>query len=498
MDQYADRSMSSINSYRATVLRDRPVVFWTLGEASGNALDFSGHGYTATWASAPTYGQTGAISDSTTSVDIGATAYATGPNSQLIGGTNFADDFSVEFWARWTGTGGPVFSTSSASYTVGSNTNFFQCYQWPGRIVCNLANNAAASWSVESVGSSYNDSTWHHVVMTRQGTLWSLYIDGSLDNTATNTLSGTFDAMNRTTIATRIGSDGHSDHPTGRLQNIAWYTYALPAARVAAHHAAETYTKTTDQLGPTIVGNVRTGTTWDSYSPRWAIGNLRGLYDYSYTTATYGFAAGDYAATWVSADATNGFRVKYGAANRMVIDASGAASFTGAITSTSGTIGGWTIGSTSLSTSYVTLDSVGLTITNPVGGMWFGSSGSYGSLTYNVGDSAVVMIGTANMFLQATSGYLSLPTGGGIISGLVSPKGTGTINVGSGYYVNGDGGITDSCSTGTQSLDINVTGGIVTGFACATPKPDSELALLRAMVYDLQSRLAALESKEIR
>src|SRR5207244_8868389 len=32
--------------------------------------------------------------------------------------------------------------------------------------------------------------------------------------------------------------------------------------------------------GPTIVGNVRTGTTWNAISPRWAIGNLNGTYGY--------------------------------------------------------------------------------------------------------------------------------------------------------------------------------------------------------------------------
>jgi hypothetical protein len=36
--------------------------------------------------------------------------------------------------------------------------------------------------------------------------------------------------------------------------------------------------------GPTIVGNVRTGTTYNNIAPRWAIGNLNGLYGYGATT----------------------------------------------------------------------------------------------------------------------------------------------------------------------------------------------------------------------
>jgi hypothetical protein len=46
-----------------------------------------------------------------------------------------------------------------------------------------------------------------------------------------------------------------------------------------------------DQAGPSIVGDVRTGTDYNALSPRWALGNLDGLYGYS--TTTYGAAFGD-------------------------------------------------------------------------------------------------------------------------------------------------------------------------------------------------------------
>ena len=65
-------------------------------------------------------------------------------------------------------------------------------------------------------------------------------------------------------------------------------------------------TSTTRQ-GPTIVGNVRTGSTYDAIRERWAVGNLKGLYDYAATA--YGLAAGDPTAAWISADATNGIRL---------------------------------------------------------------------------------------------------------------------------------------------------------------------------------------------
>lgn len=98
--------------------------------------------------------------------------------------------------------------------------------------------------------------------------------------------------------------------------------------------------------GPTIVGNVRTGSTYSAVAPRWAIGNLNGLYGYG--SDTYGAAFGDPSAAWVKIDPTNGVRIGHNATTKVQIDASGNASFTGAITSTSGTIGGWTLGASSL------------------------------------------------------------------------------------------------------------------------------------------------------
>jgi hypothetical protein len=60
--------------------------------------------------------------------------------------------------------------------------------------------------------------------------------------------------------------------------------------------------------GPTIVGNVRTGTTYNNIAPRWAIGNLNGLY--SYATDVYGVAMGDPSGANLVIDATNGLRIR--------------------------------------------------------------------------------------------------------------------------------------------------------------------------------------------
>lgn len=97
-----------------------------------------------------------------------------------------------------------------------------------------------------------------------------------------------------------------------------------------------------DTVGPSIVGNVRTGSTWDAVSPRWALGNLDGLYGYDSTI--YGAAFGDPSGAWLKIDATNGLRIGYGANDPdIALDASG------------GTIADWSINNASLTSTGVGL-----------------------------------------------------------------------------------------------------------------------------------------------
>lgn len=104
--------------------------------------------------------------------------------------------------------------------------------------------------------------------------------------------------------------------------------------------------KSASEVGPTIAGNIRNSSTYNDWSPRWAIGNLNGLYGYS--ADTYGVAFGVPSAAHILIDPTNGIRIRHNTTNKITLDASGNATFAGSITSTSGTVGGWAIGSTKL------------------------------------------------------------------------------------------------------------------------------------------------------
>lgn len=102
---------------------------------------------------------------------------------------------------------------------------------------------------------------------------------------------------------------------------------------------------------------VTQGATYNAQNVRMVVGNLDTFYGYA--SSIYGTAIGDPAAANITIDPTNGIRIRHGTTNKIVLDASGNASFTGTVTAAAGTIGGWTIGATTLVGADATLYSVG-------------------------------------------------------------------------------------------------------------------------------------------
>lgn len=183
--------------------------------------------------------------------------------------------------------------------------------------------------------------------------------------------------------------------------------------------------KSSSEHGPSIVGNVRASSTYNDWTPRWAIGNLNGLYGYA--TDIYGCAFGVPSGAWIKIDPTNGVRIGHNTFTKVQIDASGNASFTGAITATSGsftgeitatsgTIGGWTIGSSSLSGSgsisaasgAVVIDSSGISIGTTGRYIVFGSSAGWVE-----SDGSSLILGGGG----SGGGNLSISGGGATLSG---------------------------------------------------------------------------------
>jgi hypothetical protein len=158
--------------------------------------------------------------------------------------------------------------------------------------------------------------------------------------------------------------------------------------------------------GPTIVGNARTGTTYNNVAPRWAIGNLNGLYGYGATT--YGTAFGDASATNVTIDATNGFRIRSGTTNRLTADTAGNLSLLGDLS-----LGTASVFRSSTATGLNTGDGFYLTggstptfrIGNPAGNR----------LVYDAGTGVLQVVGNGNGLTSIGPGSLTVGTGRNMI-----------------------------------------------------------------------------------
>lgn len=138
----------------------------------------------------------------------------------------------------------------------------------------------------------WNGSTWTNIV--------GLSVTGSLAVTGFVTFTWT------------IGSQTGWATTTINGINTYWVRYRLVSGTVTspAKQGYRRVYRAKNTWGPTIAGMYRYGSSYDQFDVRWAIGNLSGWYDYSGNP--WGAAFGDYAATWIGVDATNGYRVMNG------------------------------------------------------------------------------------------------------------------------------------------------------------------------------------------
>lgn len=117
------------------------------------------------------------------------------------------------------------------------------------------------------------------------------------------------------------------------------------------------------------------GATYGSKTTMTKVGDLNG--DYGFVTSTFGFGAGDYAEESVTIEPTDGFKIMNNGTKRVQFDGTnglrlfksdgstvalqlnmaGSASFTGDVTAAGGTIGGWTLGVSTISATNLTLTS---------------------------------------------------------------------------------------------------------------------------------------------
>jgi hypothetical protein len=220
--------------------------------------------------------------------------------------------------------------------------------------------------------------------------------------------------------------------------------------------------------GPSIVGQVRTGTDYNAIATRWAIGNLNGLY--GYVADIYGAAFGDPSNAWLKIDATNGIRIGHDATTKISLTAAGDASFTGTVTAAAGAIGGWTIGATSLSATNISLTSGAANTAHLLAGS---GSNAGGINSANSGSDIVHWAGAAHAdrataafrvtgagALTATSATITgaITASSGSITGDFTIGTSGLLRSGATDYATGTGWVLDY-NSGTPRFRVGTTAG---------------------------------------
>lgn len=336
IDIYSDRSATS-EGYPGQVVSDGPAVYFRMNDdTSTQSFDLMGSGLAATEGGTQSAGLGvsallwGSPADEAWE-NTGGAGYLTVADTA---GLRITGDLTIEFFAAWQRTTARTEVIVSKHYEaeyhiqVASDGTFSFCH---GTSV-----GPAFSCVDSSAGYVPNDTVSHHYAVVRDSASSPkrilFYKDGALTHSFTYTQSVT-----TSTNAVVIGSN-----PTalsgnmwdGYLDEVAIYNYQLPADRIALHYNARLNSSISKfTIGPTLCGNVRTGTGAFDVAERWCLGNLAGTYDYSSTAARYGLAAGSVSGAWFGLDATNGLRGMFGTTQKFGINASGVASFTeGAIT----------------------------------------------------------------------------------------------------------------------------------------------------------------------
>lgn len=221
-------------SYSSEVLADSPLAYYRLGEATGAStmVDASGNSRDGAFVTNAGAGTTCTAATGLLVGDAnGALAFAGGAYNGKVTDAAWMDvtTASLEAWFATTDTGNgmicgrwPSSGTSNAyMYVDLQSSNVIRVYAQIG------GSTRIASATVTGL----RDGNPHHVVGTYDGSTLLLYVDGA--QVATLTIAGTLPAVARDfQVGSRSGATGDFD---GTIDEVAYYTGALSAARVEAH-----------------------------------------------------------------------------------------------------------------------------------------------------------------------------------------------------------------------------------------------------------------------
>lgn len=230
-------------TYRDLVVAGDPVIYYRLGETSGNAQNEMPASYPASWGSEVGRGPGLLVDDPN-----GAAVWTAGPTSSQTTISRYYESHvmdrpsvTVEAWIKPESVGDPFFSNviaSRYSFAGGAAARSWYLAQHELGIRAGVSVNGTDTEHSLVVPGVLEVGTTYHVVMTYDQDEMRIYLDGvEIDSLE---VGGPLNGGNQ---ALRIGMFSGTDSLykfVGTIDEFAFYGYALSAEEIAAHYALGT------------------------------------------------------------------------------------------------------------------------------------------------------------------------------------------------------------------------------------------------------------------
>lgn len=226
-----------ITGYAKVVMADDPVAYWRLDEPSDSttAVDAAGSfdgTYDTSKGGTITYAvPTGIPGETNTAIAVKNNARVRVPYALEL---NPYGAFTAEAWVKpnTLGVNGQDYRTAFSS--MGSGPTGWLVYQQPDNTWAWVifADNWVSTWLYDTT-DTITANTWYHIVLTREGSLFSFYVNGKL------VASTEYDIYNpsrdgKTDFGWRNDDDWKSFD--GAIDDVAFYNKALTAVQVLNHY----------------------------------------------------------------------------------------------------------------------------------------------------------------------------------------------------------------------------------------------------------------------
>ena len=233
---------NATNHYPSSVLEAAPLAYWPLTDSAGTVAADAVLGNGSALAGVRTNTTTGGAG-ALTSTPRTSTAF-NGSSSSVALPSNLytnVNALAVELWFK-TGAAGVLLSTqNSALGQTATNYDPILYVGADGKLRGEFYNGTGTP---VTTASSVTDNIWHHVVLTGDGSIQTLYLDGISQGTVSGAVNWQANTVN--TIGAGYISSYWPSTPQpaatsyfpGAVQEVALYTHPLSATTIAAHAAA--------------------------------------------------------------------------------------------------------------------------------------------------------------------------------------------------------------------------------------------------------------------